>query len=90
VTIECTAPEPVLRTRIAHRLRAGRDASDADDAVLDLQLRVSEGVTAEEGAIVLSTDCDLAALALRCEALAARLAAPPATIASKPTDTSRP
>lgn len=40
--LECRAPEPVLRERIARREAEGRDASDAGVAVLDFQQRVAE------------------------------------------------
>jgi predicted kinase len=69
----------VLRERLAQRAQDNRDASDADSIVLDLQLRVCEPVAQEEGAVVVATDCDLATLAQRCEALAAQLAPPAAT-----------
>ena len=70
--LECTAPEPVLRGRIAQRLAEAKDASDADLAVLDLQLRVREPIAPAETALVFDTDVDLAELARRCEALAAQ------------------
>ncbi len=77
--LECVAPETVLRERVVRRQQDNRDASDADNAILDLQLRVREPVEPEEGAVVLSTDCDLATLAQRCEALTAQLAPSSAT-----------
>ena len=76
--LECVAPEAVLRGRVTRRKQDNRDASDADSAVLELQLRLREGVAPEEGALTLSTDCDLATLAQRCEALAEQLARPAA------------
>ncbi len=85
VLLECVAPEAVLRERVARRLRDDRDASDADGAVLELQLRRREPVAPQEQALALATDCDLATLAQRCQALADRLAAPPLTIAQPPT-----
>ncbi len=75
VLVECVAPQSVLRERIARRLRDGRDASDADLDVLDLQLRVREPVAADESPHLLSTDCDRATLQQRCAALAAELSA---------------
>jgi hypothetical protein len=74
VLLECSAPEAVLRQRLVARMQEQRDASDADGAVLDLQLRVREPVAADEQAMALSTDCNLATLEQRCYALAARLA----------------
>lgn len=65
----------MLRERIARRLRDGRDASDADLDVLDLQLRVRDPVAADESPHLLSTDCDRATLQQRCAALAAELSA---------------
>ena len=88
--VECSAPEPVLRARIARRLQADRDASDADDAVLDLQLRVREPVAAQERALTLPTDCDPAALRQRCASLAARFATPPAALAQDSPHDTRP
>lgn len=75
VLVECSAPEAVLRDRIVYRQREDRDASDADLAVLDLQLRVREPMLAEEGPRILSTEGDRAALHRRCVALAAELRA---------------
>jgi hypothetical protein len=49
----CEAPEAVLRERIARRAREGSDASEADAAVLDLQLRSAEPLDeAERGETV--------------------------------------
>lgn len=73
--IECVAPEAVLRERIARRAAEGRDASDADLAVLALQLRIVEIPASDEGALRLDTDADAATVARRCAALAARLVA---------------
>ena len=72
--VECDAPEPVLRERIARRQRDEADASDADLGVLALQLRVREPVDGDESAQRLSTDCDRVTLQQRCAALAAALA----------------
>jgi uncharacterized protein len=80
VLLECRAPGDVLRDRLRRRQQDDSDASDADSAVLDLQLRVHEPVAAQEGAITLATDCDLATLAHRCDALAARLVQPVAPV----------
>ncbi len=46
--IQCEAPEPVLRTRIAERGRTGRDASEADLKVLEWQMAHLEALSPEE------------------------------------------
>lgn len=71
--VECDAPQAVLRERIARRLAANHDASDATLDVLDFQLSVREPVGADEAAQRLSTDCDAVSLEQRCETLAAAL-----------------
>ncbi|MFZ5863270.1 MAG: AAA family ATPase [Nitrospirota bacterium] len=48
VMLAVRAPESVVRARIVERARAGRDASDADLAVLDGQLRGIDALTDEE------------------------------------------
>ncbi|MDH3461863.1 MAG: AAA family ATPase, partial [Burkholderiaceae bacterium] len=63
--LECTAPEPVLRERVAQRLAEHRDASDATVAVLETQLRVREPIAPEEGAHVLDTQSDRVALGVQ-------------------------
>lgn len=68
--LECTAPEPVLRERLARRQQAGQDASDADGAVLTLQLSHREPVVADEGAVVVQTDLPAGDLSLRARTLA--------------------
>jgi predicted kinase len=73
VLVECTAPEPVLRERIARRMAANRDASDATLEVLDFQLGIREPVADEEAALTLPTEGDAATLAARCDALAVAL-----------------
>ena len=75
--VQCVAPEAVLRERIARRMAADRDPSDATLEVLDFQLGAREPIAAEEAAIVLDTDADPATVQARCEALAAALAADP-------------
>jgi aminoglycoside phosphotransferase family enzyme/predicted kinase len=72
IVVECTAPEPVLRKRLAHRSAQGADASDATVAVLDLQLRVREPLTDDEcaHAVRVETDVAPADLAARCAELA--------------------
>ncbi len=71
--VECVAPEAVLRARIAQRQAADQDASDADQDVLSLQLRLCEIPASEEGALRLDTDADPEVVRRRCLALAARL-----------------
>lgn len=53
--VACAAPQAVLRARIAERARRGRDASDADLAVLDWQVRGCEPLAPEERALVVDT-----------------------------------
>ena len=50
ILIECTAPEALLRERIAHRIAHQHDPSDADWDVLSLQLRVREPLQPDEHA----------------------------------------
>jgi aminoglycoside phosphotransferase family enzyme/predicted kinase len=71
--LECRAPEPVLRARIARREAEGRDASDAGLAVLDFQRRAIEPFDPAEladlvgcEAEVIETEGDRAELARRC------------------------
>jgi len=71
--VECNAPESVLRERIARRMAADRDASDATLEVLDFQLGIREPVADEESARRISTEGDAATLAARCETLAVAL-----------------
>jgi hypothetical protein len=54
--VSCEAPEPVLRERLAIRAR-GQDASEADAAVLALQIERSQPLGPDElaDAIVLDT-----------------------------------
>lgn len=60
----CSAPEAVLRERLARRAAQQRDASDADAAVLALQLRVhAPPGPDEEGTRVFATDRPPAAVA---------------------------
>jgi uncharacterized protein len=70
VILECTAPEAVLRERVAARARKGRDASEADVAVLEKQLATADPLTPEErraAVTVETTD------AIELEQLSARL-----------------
>ncbi len=71
--VECVAPEAVLRERIARRQAEDRDASDADQEVLSLQLRIVEIPAPEEEALRLDTDADPAVVQRRCLALVSRL-----------------
>lgn len=71
--LECRAPEPVLRERIAHREAQGRDASDAGVAVLAFQQQVREPFNAAElaglagcRAEVIDTQAPREVLAARC------------------------
>lgn len=52
----CSAPEPVLRERLARRAAQQQDPSDADAAVLAMQWRVHTAPAADEGVQVLDTD----------------------------------
>ncbi|MFN7085686.1 MAG: AAA family ATPase [Burkholderiales bacterium] len=65
VIVSLQAPERVLQQRIAQRSAAGRDASDADLAVLAHQLASQQPLAAEEmtEAVVLDATQSLAALA---------------------------
>ncbi len=77
VLIECTAPADVLRARIARRMEQGSDASDATVAVLERQLATHEPVAPDERAACwqVRTDVDPAALEVRCDEVAAQIAA---------------
>jgi predicted kinase len=50
--VDCGAPEEVLRARITERAARRRDASDADNAVLDHQLAHHEPLDEAERALV--------------------------------------
>lgn len=54
--VDFTAPESVLRGRIAARARLGADASDADQAVLQHQIRSGEALQADELGVVFGYD----------------------------------
>ncbi|HKJ22631.1 MAG TPA: ATP-binding protein, partial [Gammaproteobacteria bacterium] len=54
--IETRAPDKVLRARIAPRLAAGRDASEADAAVLDHQLQSGSALSHDERARTVTVD----------------------------------
>ena len=59
-TVVCEAPVDVLRARIEARRARGRDASEADAAVLDHQLAILEPPSAEERADVVTISTDQA------------------------------
>jgi aminoglycoside phosphotransferase family enzyme/predicted kinase len=65
--LDCTAEESVLRSRVAAREAAGRDASEAGIAVLERQLTSHEALDASEKsrAVVVDTErgCDYTRLA---------------------------
>ncbi len=54
--LDTHAPEPELRTRVAQRMAHGRDASEADLAVLDNQIRQREALNESERACTISVD----------------------------------
>ena len=56
VILACTAPEAVLQARLAARREAGRDASEADQAVLAYQMRGREAIAPDEEACTLAID----------------------------------
>ena len=71
--VSCTAPEALLRERVAARAHAGTDASDAGLAVLEERLRRDEPLAPGERALVVDTSAKGQE-----EALARRLAGEPA------------
>jgi uncharacterized protein len=70
--VECTAPEAVLRRRLAQRQQAGHDASDADGDVLSLQLAQRAPLHAEEEAETVDTDLPPGGLQAVAQALVRR------------------
>jgi aminoglycoside phosphotransferase family enzyme/predicted kinase len=80
VIVNVTAPEATLRERVAARLAAGGDASEADPSVLTHQLAQNDALTAGELSAVLRIDTGRASVeTIQREAsvaLRARLAAP--------------
>jgi len=56
VILDIYAPQPELRARIAQRLARGRDASEADLAVLDTQIRQRDPLNETEQAYTVSVD----------------------------------
>jgi uncharacterized protein len=73
--VSCEAPADVLRARVAARLQAGGDASEADVDVLERQMGWHERPSAGEDAacIRLDTQGDRADVDERCASLAAAL-----------------
>jgi aminoglycoside phosphotransferase family enzyme len=56
--LDCTAPEQVLRNRIRSRMETRKDASDADQAVLDFQLSHHDPLSEAEGMTVITLPHD--------------------------------
>lgn len=56
--LDCQAEPAVLRERVQRRQRAGADASEADVAVLEGQLRAVERLGAAEADVVLTVDTE--------------------------------
>jgi predicted kinase len=59
VIVDLVAAEATLRKRIRERGRQGRDASDADIAVLERQLQTQEPLAPDEVADVVRYDAEL-------------------------------
>jgi predicted kinase len=74
VILDCAAPLDALRHRVAARLEARHDASEATLEVLDEQLRRRESLTAEERRSTIEIDT---AADVDVEALRRRLLGPP-------------
>jgi predicted kinase len=73
LVVDCQAPEAVLRERLARRQAEGRDASDADAAVLELQQRTRERPGPDEGPVcTLDTAGSLGELLARARRVAER------------------
>ena len=60
VILDVTAPETLLRKRVKQRMQHGRDASEADIAVLENQLRNSEPLDDSELAVTIEVDTEQA------------------------------
>jgi len=58
VILDVTAPETLLRERVKQRMQRGRDASEADIAVLENQLRDNEPLDDSELAITIGVDTE--------------------------------
>ncbi len=69
----CTAPTATLRTRVALRAYAARDASEAGLAVLERQFAAAEPLTEDEAAHAMRFDAERNADAVDAAALAQRL-----------------
>ncbi len=65
--LDFTASQATLAARVAARAASGRDASDADTAVLARQIEHADPLTEAEAAIAIrfDTDCDVAAYGSR-------------------------
>jgi len=59
VIVDCEASDRTLRERIARRLAKGRDASEADAAVLDYQQSIREPIAADETTSVVRWNTEL-------------------------------
>ena len=71
VIIDCSAPPDQLRQRLIERARHAQDASEADVAVMEQQLRSAQALTQEEEAyrVAVESAADSAALWQRVQAL---------------------
>ena len=58
VILDVTAPENLLRERVKQRMQHGRDASEADLAVLENQLRNSESLDDNELTVTIGVDTE--------------------------------
>lgn len=56
VVLHCVAPQEELQRRLSRRRRAGKDASEADEAVMHRQLRVWEPFSDIERPLVIEVD----------------------------------
>ncbi len=61
ILLHCDAPKELLEQRVGQRYKRGRDASEADLAILRQQLRSRRPLSAEEENIAVSIDTSLAA-----------------------------
>jgi predicted kinase len=61
VIVQATAPKATLQERLRRRAATGKDASEADLAVLQYQLDTSEPLTSAEAgsAVTVNTDADV-------------------------------
>lgn len=60
IILDFAAPENLLRERVKQRMQHGRDASEADIAVLENQLRNSEPLDDSESAVTIEVDTERA------------------------------